>query len=125
MPGTVLIVEDRDSVAPLEIALASIKGIAIQIASNGRDALRLLAAPSVQLAAVITDLHLPYVDGFELIATIRTHERYSRLPIVVVSGDGHPDTPERVRHLGADAFFPKPYSPAEIRHRLEGLLHVS
>jgi two-component system chemotaxis response regulator CheY len=124
MPPTVLIVEDGDSAAPLEIALASIRGVTIQIASNGRDALKFLGTSSLELAAVVTDLHLPYVDGFELIANIRTHERYSRLPIIVVSGDSRPDTPERVRNLGANAFFPKPYSPADIRHKLEGLLDV-
>lgn len=124
MPPAVLIVEDGDSIAPLEIALASIRGVTVQIASNGREALKLLGTSSLEFAAVITDLHLPYVDGFELIANIRRHKRYSHLPIIVVSGDSQPDTPERVRNLGADAFFPKPYSPAVVRHKLEGLLHV-
>jgi two-component system chemotaxis response regulator CheY len=74
---------------------------------------------------VITDLQLPYVDGFELIEIIRAQERYSDLPIVVLSGDSHPDTPERLRLLGANAFFPKPYSPSDVRHTLEDLLNAS
>jgi DNA-binding response OmpR family regulator len=125
MLQTVLIVEDGDNVAPLEIALASLSGVAVQVLANGRDALRLLLAGSLELAAVITDLHLPYVDGFEIVEAIRSHERYARLPIVVVSGDSHPDTAARVHRLGANAFFTKPYSPAEVRHRLEGLIHAA
>jgi DNA-binding NarL/FixJ family response regulator len=42
-----------------------------------------------------------------------------------LSGDSHPDTPERLRSLGANAFFPKPYSPSDVRHTLEDLLNGS
>lgn len=122
---TVLIVEDDDNVTPLEIALAALDGVRVMILANGREAIELLRVPSMNIAAVVTDLHLPHVDGFELIRTIRAHERYSHLPVVVVSGDTHPEVPERLRTLGADAFFSKPYSPAEIRKTLRGLLNAT
>lgn len=125
MVRTVLIVEDGDNVTPLEIALASLSQTRTLVLSNGREALALLRSNPDDLAAVVTDLHLPDVDGFELVEAIRSNRRYLHLPIVVVSGDSHPDVPNRLRHLGADAFFTKPYSPAEIRQTLEGLLHVS
>lgn len=121
---TVLIVEDEDSATPLEIALAALDGVTVMILANGKEAIDLLRWPSMQIAAVVTDLHLPHVDGFELVRTIRADARYSRLPIVVVSGDTHPEVPERLRTLGADAFFPKPYSPTEIRRVLRELLHA-
>ena len=125
MAQTVLIVEDDENVAPLEIALANINGLRLLILKNGRDAADFLRRNSTELAAVITDLQLPYVDGFELIEIIRGQARYSDLPIVVLSGDNHPDTPERLRSLGANAFFPKPYSPSDVRHTLEDLLNGS
>jgi len=125
MAQTVLIVEDDENVAPLEIALANINGLRVLILRNGRDAADFLRRNSIKLAAVITDLQLPYVDGFELIEIIRGQARYSDLPIVVLSGDSHPDTPERLRSLGANAFFPKPYSPSDVRHTLEDLLNGS
>jgi CheY-like chemotaxis protein len=125
MAQTVLIVEDDENVAPLEVALANIDGLRVLILQNGREAADLLRRNSLDLAAVITDLQLPYVDGFELIEIIRAQARYSDLPIVVLSGDSHPDTPERLRLLGANAFFPKPYSPSDVRHTLENLLNAS
>ena len=121
----VLIVEDSDDTAPLEIALASINGLNVKVLNNGRRALELLqAAAPPDLAAVITDLHLPLLDGFDLIAAIRVQDKYRNLPIIVVSGDTDPDVRTRVRNLGANAFFSKPYSPAEIRHTLKGLLYA-
>lgn len=120
---TVLIVEDGDDVTPLEIALSSLDDVVIRTVGDGQDALDLLRSASVHIAAIVTDLHLPRVDGFELITAIRADGRYARVPIVVVSGDSHPDLPERLLNLGVAAFFLKPYSPAEIRHTLEKLLH--
>ncbi len=124
MARTILVIEDGDTAAPLEIALAALDGMKVVILPNGREALRLISSNGVDLAAVITDLHLPQVDGFELIQALRDDARYARMPIIVISGDTNPDTPARVRILGADAFFEKPYSPAEIRHTLEGLLYA-
>jgi CheY-like chemotaxis protein len=120
----VLIVEDSDDTAPLEIALASINGLAVKVLNNGRRAFDLLQAEIPDLAAVITDLHLPFLDGFDLIAAIRAQDKYRNLPIIVVSGDTDPDVRNRVRDLGANAFFSKPYSPAEIRQTLKGLLYA-
>jgi DNA-binding response OmpR family regulator len=67
---------------------------------------------------------LPLLDGFELVAAVRSNAHYAGLPIIVLSGDVHPDTPVRLRELGVNAFFGKPYSPAKVRDTLEALLHV-
>jgi CheY-like chemotaxis protein len=121
----ILIIEDSDDVTALEIALASLDGFSIEVVSNGRQALALLTDSAHDIAAVITDLHLPLVDGFELLTAIRRNDRYRNLPIIVMSGDNHPDVRNRIQELGANAFFTKPYSPATIRHTLQGLLYAS
>jgi CheY-like chemotaxis protein len=120
----ILIVDDSDDMAPLEIALASNGGPRVTVLKDGRLALKLLETDPPDLAAVITDLHLPFVDGFDLIAAIRAHDRFGGLPIIVISGDNDPQVRRRVRGLGADAFFAKPYSPAEVRQVLEDLLYA-
>jgi CheY-like chemotaxis protein len=124
MSRVVLIVDDSPQMATnLEIALASVTGIEVAVATCGRRALLFLEASKVPVAAVITDLEMPGMDGFELIERLRADSRYARMPIVVVSGSCDPETPERARRLGADAFFGKPFSPVELRNRLEVLLH--
>jgi CheY-like chemotaxis protein len=125
MAQTVLIVEDGDNVVPLEIALGSLRDIKIQVLPNGREALRALKDHSLDLAAVITDLNLPFVDGYGIVKAIRSDERHSELPIIVISGEADPETPSRLRNLGVNAFFPKPYSPTEIRQTLEDLIHAT
>jgi len=123
---TVLIVEDVESCATtLEIALLEIPHVNVQVAVTARQALDLLASGGEGICAVITDLHLPSMDGFELIERVRSDRRNARLPIVVISGDSDPRTPERLHRLGADAYFGKPYSPAQVRHKLEQLLDAN
>ena len=48
----------------------------------------------------------------------------SDMPIMVISGDNDPRTLERLVTLGASAYFPKPYSPSQVRQRLEELIDV-
>ncbi len=126
MSRVVLIVEDSaQCAATLEMAVLGIANIAVSRFASAQDALGFLESTGGdRVAALITDLHLPSMDGFELIRQVRGRERYSRLPILVLSGDGDPRTPERARRLGADAYFPKPFSPSEVRKHLEMLLNV-
>jgi CheY-like chemotaxis protein len=42
-----------------------------------------------------------------------------------VSADTDPDTPERISQLGVSAFFAKPYSPAQVRRKLEQILNAT
>ncbi len=120
MGGIILIVDDSEtSVAALELALAGISGIGVEFAHSGAEALRMLDG---RVRAIVTDLEMPRMDGFELIRRVRAERAYARLPIVVVSAATDPAAPERARSLGADAFFSKPCSPAAVRGRLEQLL---
>jgi DNA-binding response OmpR family regulator len=123
MSRTVLIVEDTDLCRDaLEVALMRVPGIDVRTFERAEDALGWLA--DHEACALVLDLHLPEMDGFEMIQAVRAHPRRGSLPIVVISGDSHPDTPARVTGLGANAFFAKPYSPAAVRNKLEELINA-
>jgi DNA-binding response OmpR family regulator len=121
MTRNVLIVEDtelcRDT---LEVALMKLPNLSVQSVTTAEEALEWLDAN--EACALVTDLHLPLMNGFELIEAVRGRPWRSSLPILVISGDSDPRIPTRVAKLGANAFFSKPYSPAEVRHKLEQLI---
>jgi len=122
--GAILIVEDSENNASvLEMAFLGIPDLRVVQAPSGVEALRILDAAATPVRAVITDLNMPRMDGFELIRRIRGDMRLRTTPIIVVSADTDPDTPQRVAALGVDAFFPKPFSPAQVRRTLELLLN--
>ena len=60
----------------------------------------LLDLPVLKPQVLLTDLRLPGVDGFELIRRVRSDEKLSGMPIIVVSADTDPATPERIAALG-------------------------
>ncbi len=124
-PGVILIVEDNDACATtLEMALLGLGQLETCSAATASEALAILAQESRPVRAVVTDLQLPRMDGFELIERIRKGPTHAKLPILVISGDSDPGNSERLRQLGADAYFVKPYSPAAVRRTLEMLLNA-
>jgi CheY-like chemotaxis protein len=125
--GIILIVEDSEPcVTILELALFGFDSFETRTARTGGEALAILG--DIPVRAVVTDLHLPAhlgreMDGFDLIRQIRANSSLAALPILVTSGDSDPGNSERLRRLGANAYFVKPYSPAALRRTLEQLLH--
>jgi CheY-like chemotaxis protein len=120
----VLVVEDSENnAAMLEIALSHIPEVTVVLASSASEAWRILSGAGPSIRAIVTDLNMPRMDGFELIRRIRADGRLSATPVVVVSADTDPETPERIARLGVSAFFAKPFSPAEVRQKLEQILN--
>jgi CheY-like chemotaxis protein len=124
--GTVLIVDDTEaSSAALELAVAAIPGIGISTVSSALDAVRILRDQGPSVCAVLTDIRMPHMDGFDLIRFIRADPRLAATPVIVVTADTDPDTPARTALLGANAYFSKPFSPRAVRETLERLLHAN
>ncbi len=122
IPRTVLVVEDSEnSAVMMEMALFGIPGLSLLMANSGLEALHILRNGSM-VRAIVTDLNMPRMDGYEMIRRIREDQSLSGTPIIVVSADTDPGTPERVAELGVSAFFSKPYSPAQVRRTVEQIL---
>jgi len=120
---TVLIVEDSEACAEtLQIALEALPDVKTVIVRSAAAALDTLLREDAAISALVTDLHMPKNNGFDLIQRLRTEDRYARLPVLMISGDSDPRLPQRALESGADAFFSKPYSPAAVRRKLEQLL---
>src|SRR5437868_2052234 len=124
--SSVLIVEDSEnSAATLEIAFLGIPGLSVRMASSAFEALRILDGDGARIRAIVTDLNMPRMDGFELIRRVRQNRKLYATPIIVVSADTDPTTPDRIAQLGVSAFFPKPYSPFQVRRKLEQILNAT
>jgi CheY-like chemotaxis protein len=128
MSKLVLIVEDSEICAEtLQIALELIPGVEVRSLHSVRAAITLLHERDGEVAAIVTDLNLAQNaglpgDGLDLIRQLRAEPRFAHLPMLLISGDSDPRLSERALAQGADAFFPKPYSPSAVRKKLEQLL---
>jgi len=124
MPDVLIVEDSENSAAMLEMAFLGIPGVSVRLAASAAEAWRILDAGPEAVGVLVTDLNMPRMDGYELIGRVRADQRLAGLPIIVVSADTDPSTPQRVAALGVDAFFPKPFSPALVRRKLEQLLDV-
>lgn len=88
-------------------------------AENGEEALGILQNKAVDI--LVTDLYMPVLDGFELIATLRKNEKFDLLPIIAVTE--HDEVIEnKVLELGADDFITKPFASKLLYHRVRGVM---
>src|SRR3954469_6251835 len=113
----ILVVDDDAKIVRLVRTYLEREGYPVIEASDGRQALSLIARHDPQL--VVLDLMLPGIDGTTVIRAVR---RTADTPIVVLSARG--TTADRIAGLedGADDYVPKPFSPAELTARVRRVL---
>ena len=86
---------------------------------DGREALEMLKKDAFDL--VITDIHMPFHSGLEVVTALREQDS-SNPPIIVLSAEGLEETVLQAFDLGANDFITKPFSPAELMVRVKRLL---
>lgn len=91
-------------------------------AENGRTALAVIEANIQTLSAVILDLRMPEMDGFELMERLSRNSGCANLPILVATGEDNAELESRCLKLGAWDFVTKPYNPSVLRLRLRNVI---
>ncbi len=114
-----LVVDDSLSVRRLASRNLRALGFDVDEAVDGEHALKMLRMRPYRL--VLTDLEMPRMDGFELLAELKRTGVLDRAPVVVTSTRGDPATRRRVLELGASAFVAKPFSTDELRRVVPSL----
>jgi len=115
----VLVVEDDAEMNDLQRELLGIHGMDSIPAYSGTEALRIISEKCV--AAVLLDIMLPEMDGFETCLRIRELP-HGNMPILMVTAMDSPECRERGIAVGADAYFVKPFDPDEVITSLRDLL---
>jgi len=116
----VLVAEDNPTNQVVIRRLLGRLGYAHEIAGNGVEALVMLKQGGHGL--LLTDFHMPEMDGFELTAAIRTAEESGgapRLPIVALTADALPGTEQHCLDGGMDGYLTKPIDSKALAATLE------
>lgn len=96
-------------------------GFRVEQAHNGLQALE--RAYELIPDAILTDLHLPGIDGYELTRRLKTDERTRHIPILAVTGYApFTNDPSRADRAGCDAVLPKPCLPDDLEGTLRALI---
>lgn len=115
---TILVVDDSPTTRRYCQRILQSYGWRAVLAKTAEQALTLAEATPIDV--LITDLQLPGMDGYELLAQLRALPRYAQLPSIVISASAPND--ERVAQLGIDACLHKPYQERELGAAVKALL---
>jgi DNA-binding response OmpR family regulator len=119
-PPTILIVEDEADTNLLLCQLLEREGVACHGVEEGSEALA--AANSVQPDAILLDLMLPDMSGWDLCQRLRRMGSIRRIPFIVLTALDDETARQRSRQLGADAYLTKPFMPQTLVSELQGVL---
>jgi two-component system chemotaxis response regulator CheY len=111
--------DDRTTRKILGLYLKS-KGYEVEYAENGLDAMEKLGTAQVNM--VMTDLNMPYMDGLELIRTIRSDDGLSHLPILMVTTEADEEEKKKAMEAGANGYLVKPVSADMVTSNIKDIL---
>lgn len=115
----ILIVEDEPNIVESLRFILERAGFAVEIVSNGNAVLKRLRGR--HFAAVILDVMLPGMNGFDVLGAIRADSELATLPVVVLTAKGQANDRRTAEAQGASAFITKPFSNDEVVERVRAL----
>lgn len=115
----VLVVDDYKDTRELYAEYIRMSGIEVETAADGFEGIEkaILLLPD----AIVMDLSMPHLDGFETVRVLRGHERTRQIPVLALTG-AMLDSESQAREEGFAAFLRKPCLPQYLLHELRRFL---
>jgi two-component system chemotaxis response regulator CheY len=108
----ILIVDDDLAMRRLlEVCMRTLPADQISV-GDGMSALEVMRRETIDL--VVSDFSMPGISGIELVRSIRADEALREIPVMLLSSMGDPALPSQADEAGVQAYFMKPFSPAQV-----------
>ncbi len=123
MAYNVLIVDDSRSMRKVILKTLRLSGFELGAcleASNGQEAIDVLEGKRIDL--ILSDVHMPVMDGFGFIRSLREKDTWLNTPVVFVTTEANEERLDELRALGASGVIRKPFRPEEIGTFLSSIM---
>lgn len=114
----ILVVDDSNSMRNLVAQTLIGAGYEVVQAKDGREALT--AATSHALAAVISDINMPVMDGLSFVRELRKQGKFT--PVIMLTTEGQDEKKQQGRAAGAKAWIVKPFNPPQLLDAVSKLI---
>lgn len=94
-------------------------------ASDGQEALEVLAANVDKVAVIVLDLIMPVMDGFQFMEEFRKHQEYDNIPVIVATSNEDWHSEQKCLEAGVWDFVMKPYNPVLLQFRIKNAMDKS
>jgi two-component system, chemotaxis family, chemotaxis protein CheY len=112
MERTILIVDDSESIREIVSFTLENEGFKVKVGIDGQDALKFLNGEKIDL--IITDLHMPVMNGIELIRIVRNTPEYKMVPILFLTTESQTEKKMEAKDAGATGWIIKPFVPVKL-----------
>src|SRR3954470_3307773 len=116
-PNQVLVIDDDEAAREILVELLGRIGFHAFAAADGRAGLEWLAGAAAPPQAVLLDLRMPGLDGFEVLAKYRSEG--GTAPVIALSAMDEKEAVVKAMRLGASDYLVKPIEPEELREAIE------
>jgi two-component system, chemotaxis family, chemotaxis protein CheY len=123
MARTILVVDDSPTVVKFVSFSLRNSGYNVVTACDGMDAIEKLNTLPENVDLVITDLNMPNLDGYSLIATLRQNDRHRETPIIILSSEDSDDDMQRGMQVGATSYLVKPFKSSLLLNEVSKQLN--
>lgn len=120
MSTRILVIEDNDDSRQLMAYLLEHAGHSLDLAGGGESGLAQAVADPPDL--VLLDLHMPGMDGFQVIEALKREPEMNGVPVVAVTAVAMVGDREAVLGAGFDGYIPKPIAPESFTEEVESFL---
>ncbi len=123
MAYNVLIVDDSQTMRKVILKAVALSGFDLGDcweAGDGREAINILADHWVDL--ILTDLHMPGMNGLEMLREIQKDEIHRQVPVVLITTEGSENRIQEAWALGIKGYIQKPFHPEAIRDILTQIM---
>ncbi len=110
--SSILIVEDTSEQRDLVSMYLEMNGYHVEVANDGLQGLA--QARKLKPDLILLDLGMPKMDGYQMIAELRSDEKLKEVPVVVISAWTAATHRDRAKAAGADVFITKPFELGHI-----------
>jgi len=112
MTNTILVVDDSASIRQMVAYTFQSVGYKVIEAADGIEGLAKAHAHDIDL--VLSDQHMPNMDGLTLVNTLRDHPKYGSTPILMLTTEGNESMKMQGREAGANGWLVKPFNPETL-----------
>jgi DNA-binding response OmpR family regulator len=116
----ILAADDDEDILGLVSFRLERAGYTVIVARDGEEALELAVKERPDLA--VLDVMMPKLDGFEVTRRLRAEEATNRMPIILLTAKAQDADVQQGFDAGADDYIRKPFSPDELRVRVQAIL---
>ena len=118
----ILLVEDEPDIIRLVKFTLEQRNFEVVATSNGLAAIEIASTEKPDL--ILLDVMMPVINGYDTCVRLKKNEKTKDIPVIILSAKAQKKEVDRALRVGAADFIAKPFSPRELREKIEKILSI-